>query len=149
MKRNFLIAYFSHQGHTKKMAEHIAGVTGGTLFEIVPVKKYLGGYACLPRVAKEVKGDLRPEIKTRVDKFEEYTDIVIGYPAWDYTCPKIIQSFAEQYDFTGKEVFPFDTHGGSGPLGTEEIRSSCKGTVHECLDGNHLTDEDIKSWLSV
>jgi flavodoxin len=147
MKPKFLIAYFSHQGHTRKVAEYIASVTGGDLFEIIPEKKYLPGYACLPRVAKEVKQDLRPEIRDRVDGFDQYTDIVIGYPAWDYTCPKIIQTFVELYDFSGKEVYPFDTHGGSGALGTDKIRESCNGTVHECKDGNHLTEEQIKQWL--
>lgn len=143
-----LIAYFSWSGHTKKAAEQIARATGGDLFEIVPKKKYSKIYPiCAAQAKKEHDKDMRPEVAGKVENFDEYTDIVIGYPAWWYTCPMIVLSFLEQYDFTGKNVHLFNTHMGSGSTGTEDVRKHCKGNVSQSLDANSLTDEKIKNWL--
>ena len=40
-----LVAYFSATGTTEKAAKVVAEVTGGTLYEIQPAKKYTSGLA--------------------------------------------------------------------------------------------------------
>ena len=39
-----LIAYFSYQGHTRQLAQHIQKATDGTLFEIKPAQAYPDDY---------------------------------------------------------------------------------------------------------
>ena len=146
-----LIAYFSWSGHAKMTAERIARVTGGNLFEIVPVERYPRLYARCAIMAKaERDKNARPALIGKVENFEEYTDIIIGYPAWWHTCPMIILSFLEQYDFTGKKVHLFNTHMGSGSVGSELIREHCKGEVFDSKDANELKKESqIKAWMGL
>lgn len=146
-----LIAYYSWSGHTKMTAERIARVTGGNLFEIVPVTKYPRLYARCAVLAKaERDKNARPALIGKVENFDEYTDVIIGYPAWWHTCPMIILSFLEQYDFTGKRVHLFNTHMGSRSVGSELIREHCKGEVFDSKDANELKQEtQIRAWLGL
>ena len=146
-----LIAYFSWSGHARMTAERIARVTGGDLFEIVPLEKYPRLYAkCAIRAKAERDYDARPALIGKVENFDEYTDVIIGYPAWWHTCPMIILTFLEQYDFTGKKVHLFNTHMGSLTVGTELIRKHCNGEVLESKDANALKKEpQIKAWLNL
>ena len=132
-------------------AERIARVTGGNLFEIVPVTKYPRLYARCAIMAKaERDKNARPELIGKVENFDDYTDVIIGYPAWWNTCPMIILSFLEQYDFTGKKVHLFNTHMGSHSVGTELIREHCKGEVFDSKDANELKQEtQIRAWLGL
>jgi len=78
----------------KMTAERIARVTGGNLFEIVPVTQYPRLYARCAIMAKaEREKNARPALIGKVENFDEYTDVIIGYPAWWHTCPMIILSF--------------------------------------------------------
>ncbi len=103
------------------------GLTGGQRLIVLTDPAFAGGIADL----------------------SQYTDIVIGYPAWWYTCPMIVLRFLEQYDLTGKNVYLFNTHGGSGPVGTDDVKKLCSGTVHKSIDGNHLTQDTVREWLSL
>ncbi len=146
-----LVAYFSWSGHTKMTAERIARVTGGNLFEIVPVNRYPRLYAMCAKAAKtERDKNQRPEFIGNIENFDEYTDIIIGYPAWWHTCPMIILTFLEKYDFTGKKVHLFNTHMGSHSVGSELIREHCKGEVFDSMDANKLKqDSQIREWLDL
>lgn len=146
-----LIAYYSWSGHTKMTAERIARVTGGNLFEIVPMEPYPKLYAkCAMQAKTERDTNARPALVGKVENFDEYTDVIIGYPAWWHTCPMIILSFLEQYDFTGKTVHLFNTHMGSHSVGSELIREHCSGTVLDSMDANQLKkEEQIKAWLKL
>lgn len=113
-----LVAYFSATGNTKAVAERIAKLKDADLFEITPAQPYteadLDWRDSTSRSSIEMKDTLsRPEIANRVEGFEAYDVIYVGFPIWWYTCPTIINTFMEQYDFTGKTVIPFATSGGS------------------------------------
>ena len=145
-----LVAYFSKSGITRAAAEKIARVGDGTLFEIVTAKKYPAGYAATVIVAKkeQIVREL-PEIVSHVDDFESYDTIALGFPVWWFTCPRAILSFLSQYDFSGKKVLPFCTHGGSGPRkSAADIRDACAGDVRECFDTNGATDDAVRRWLA-
>lgn len=106
-----LIAYFSWGGNTQYVAEHIASLTGGTLFRIEPEKHYPVEYEPCTEVAKaEKESDARPAIKNKVGNWDEYDLIFIGCPVWWWTAPMIINTFTDSYDFKGKTVVPFCTY---------------------------------------
>ena len=85
----YLIAYYSWSGHTKMTAERIARVTGGNLFEIVPTEPYPRLYArCAIAAKAERDKNARPALIGTVENFDDYTDVIIGYPAWWHTCPQ-------------------------------------------------------------
>lgn len=146
-----LVVYFSWSGHTKMTAERIAKVTGGNLFEIVPANRYPRLYAMCAKAAKtERDKNQRPEFIGQIENFDDYTDVIIGYPAWWHTCPMIILSFLDKYDCAGKKVHLFNTHMGSHSVGSELIREHCKGEVFDSMDANKLKqDSQIREWLGL
>ena len=120
-----LVAYFSASGNTKKVAETIAEITGGTLFEIEPAQPYteedLDGWNESARGTRESKDrSTRPEVKSKVEDMAQYDTVYLGFPIWWYTCPTIINTFLEQYNFAGKTIIPFATSGGSDFGDTEK-----------------------------
>ncbi len=148
--RKFLTVYFSWSGHTRKAAEKIAAVTEGRLFEITPEEPYSKLYhACLIRAKKEHDSDARPAFTGSIEEISQYSDIVIGYPVWWYTCPQIILSFLEKYDLAGKNVYLFNTHVHTGAVGTDDVKRVCRGNVHDSIVGNHLTEDSIREWLGL
>ena len=149
-ERKFLTVYFSWGGHTGKAARLIKEVTGGDIFELRPEKSYSKIYPiCAAQAKKERDKDARPSFEGGIADISQYTDIVAGYPAWWYTCPMIVLSFLEQYDLTGKNVYLFNTHGGSGSVGTDDVKKLCRGNVHKSIDGNHLTEAAVREWLNI
>lgn len=98
-----LVAYFSWGGTTRHMAQQISEQTGGTLFEIVPVKAYPTEYTPCTEVAlQERDSDARPAIKNNVEDMGQYDVVFIGCPVWWHTAPMIINTFTESYDLSGK-----------------------------------------------
>lgn len=149
-----LVAYFSAQGHTKAVAEKIASVTGGDLFEIMPVNVYteedLDGWNESARGTRESEDrSTRPEVKNRVENFENYDTIYLGFPIWWFTAPTIVNTFLEQYDTSGKTIIPFATSGGS-EYGNKEkdLRVSAPNAIFKpgkVLNG--MNEQQIKNWI--
>jgi len=115
-----LVAYFSASGVTKAVAERLCGAAGGTLFEIVPetlyTKEDLDWRNKQSRSSLEMNDrSCRPPVASRVENMEEYDTVFVGFPVWWYREPSVIDTFLEQYDFTGKKLVPFCTSGSSGP----------------------------------
>lgn len=123
---NVLVAYFSRRGenwqvgyiekgNTEIVAEMIAEETNADLFAIQSVVPYPDVYSEMLEVSRrETSENARPAIKNTIADFDKYDVIFIGYPIWNGTCPMIIRTFTESYDFSGKTVIPFCTHAGSG-----------------------------------
>ena len=113
-----LVAYFSATGNTRPVAEKVAEVTGGDLFEIVPAQPYTAAdlnYNTDCRAnAEQNDPNARPAIRNRVEDMGQYDAVLIGYPIWWGRAPKIIHTFLETYDLSGKTVATFCTSGGSG-----------------------------------
>ena len=134
-----LIAYFSAGGETGKLAKTLSAVTGGDLFEIRPETAYtsadLNWMDKKSRSTLEMKDEhSRPAIAGRVEDMAQYGTVFVGFPIWWYQAPRIIETFLESYDFTGKTVIPFATSGGSGMGSTNKaLAPSCKGA--ELLEG--------------
>lgn len=151
MAEKILIAYYSKTGNTKRAAEEIAKMTGGTLHGIVPQKTYPDSYFATVAVAKweSLKGE-KPVLADKVDGIGGYDKILVGFPIWWFGCPQLIKTFMESYDFDGKKVYPFCTHGGSGPKNsTRDIKAICpKADVKDCFDATkNLNEAAVKEWL--
>lgn len=141
-----LVAYFSRagenygvgvieKGNTEIIAEMIAEKTDGKLFQIQPINAYPETYDACTEVAQQEKREgARPELAESVEDWESYDVIYLGYPIWWGDMPMAVYTFLESYDFAGKTVIPFCTHGGSGLSGTvQSIQSLCAGA--EVKDG--------------
>ena len=151
MAEKILIAYYSKTGNTKRAAEEIAKMTGGTLHRIVPQKTYPNSYFATIAVAKweSLKGE-KPALADKVEGIGGYDKILVGFPIWWFGCPQLIKTFMESYDFDGKKVYPFCTHGGSGPKNsTRDIKAICpKADVKDCFDATkNLNEAAVKEWL--
>lgn len=107
-------------GNTQYMAQVIADNTNADIFRIEPVSPYPTDHEELLEIAQEeIRTDARPKIKNTIEDFDSYDVIFIGYPNWNADMPYIMYSFFEEYDFSGKIIVPFMTHGGSGFSGTD------------------------------
>ena len=122
-----LIAYYSWSGNTRFAAEQIQKLTGGTLFEIKPAKAYPSDYgACVDQAKQECRDEFKPELATKVEDFAKYDVIFVGTPNWWSTMAPPVRSFLAGYDFSGKTVIPFVTHGGGGMARCErDMRKIC------------------------
>ncbi len=125
-----LVAYFSATGNTKREAQKVATATGGQLFEIVPEVPYteedLDSFNDEARGVLECKDrTCRPAIAYKVENFEQYDTVFVGFPIWMYSAPPIIKTFLEQHDTSGKVIVPFVTSTGSSYGETERELQPC------------------------
>ena len=114
-----LIAYFSASGVTAGVARKMAEATGADLYEIHPAEPYTD--ADLNWMDKKSRSTLemndpscRPAIAEPVENMAQYDTVFVGFPVWWYVEPRIVDTFLEGYDFSGKTLIPFATSGGSG-----------------------------------
>jgi flavodoxin len=149
-----LVAYFSWGGNTRGIAKEIHKQTGGDIFEIELVKPYSANYnTCLDEAQRDQREAARPKLKTRVENMAQYDVIILGYPNWWASIPMPIASFLEEYDFSGKKIVPFCSHGG-GRLGQSVsaiTKLAPKSAILEALSvhysGGSSLPGDIASWL--
>lgn len=141
-------------GNTEYVALLIAEATGGDLFAIETEKKYPSPHKSLIDEAKrEQQANERPRLTTHIKNLKDYDVIFVGYPNWWYDMPMAIYSFFDEYDFSGKTVIPFVTHGGSRfSQSIETIRGlEKKAKVIEgpSIPGRSVGEsrESIQTWL--
>lgn len=149
-----LIAYFSCGGNTRGIAEEIQAQTGADLFEIQLVEPYSTDYnTVLEQAQQDQNAQARPELSTHVEDMEQYDIILLGYPNWWASIPMPVASFLEEYDFTGKTIVPFCSHGG-GRFG--QSLTAITKLVPEAVLGEGLAisysggsgmPDDVAAWL--
>ena len=165
---NILVAYFSlageqyevgviEKGNTEIVAEMIADATGADTFKIESTEEYPTTYDGLLDISRKEETN-PPEIADTVDNMDDYDTIFLGYPIWWGDTPTIIKVFLQSYDFSGKTIIPFCTHGGSGLAGTDRtIGELCPdSTIGEGLairgstaqNDRDSAKESVKEWLS-
>lgn len=149
-----LIAFFSWGGNTKGIAEEIQSQTGADLFEIELVHPYSSDYnTVLDEAQQDQKAQARPEIKNHVENMEQYDTIILGYPNWWASIPMPIASFLEEYDFSGKTIIPFCSHGGGrfGQSLTAIAKLAPDAAMGEALSvhysGGSSLSGDVSEWL--
>ena len=141
-----LIAYFSHigenlqnneiveltKGNTEVVAEKIAQLTGGDLYRIEEEDPYPFKYDdCLRRSRREDENNEHPAMKAGMKlNMADYDVIYIGFPIWYRTYPRIVASFLDAYDFTGKTIKPFCTNDeGTFGISLLEMQGALKGAT--------------------
>ena len=150
-----LVAYFSATGTTKGVAERIANVTGGDLYEILAAEPYTEAdlnYNDNSSRSTSEQNDksVRPEIGSEDISLEGYTTIYLGFPIWWGEEPRILDTFVEKYNFDGITVIPFCTSGSSG-IGRsgpnmEELAGSGTWLDGERFSGS-VSEDELKSWI--
>lgn len=150
-----LVAYFSASGVTKNAAEKLAKAANADLFEIKPVRPYTD--ADLDWTDKKSRSTVemndlssRPEIANKCENMGSYDVVFVGFPIWWYVEPRIIDTFLESYDFSGKTVIPFATSGSSGLGKTAENFKKLLGANATVKDGKLLTrasETDVSDWV--
>lgn len=131
-------------GNMQYMAMTIQEAIGGELFRIETKEKYPLEHETLVNQAKEEQNEeVRPELATHIENVEQYDIIFLGYPNWWGDMPLPLYTFLEEYDFSGKTIIPFNSHGGSGFSNTiEEIKKlQPNATVRD--DGLSISRNDV------
>ena len=163
-----LVVYFSRTGenynvgnvevgNTAMVASYIKEYLKADSFEIVPIDKYPDNYyKCTELAQKEKDDNARPKITGKIDNFDSYDTVFVGYPIWWGDLPMIMYTFMEEYDFNGKKIIPFNTHEGSGDSGTyqtiqEKLPNADVNTKGLALEGKVARSDDGKQqtidWL--
>lgn len=113
-----LVAYFSATGTTRPLAEYAREILNGDLYEIVPEQPYtkadLAYYTGGRADQEQDDPGARPAVSGNVENMEQYETVAIGYPIWHGQAPRIVSTFLESYDFSGKKIVPFCTSHSSG-----------------------------------
>jgi len=110
-----MVAYFSHSGNTREIANLIHKSVGGDIFEVQAQKPYPKEYDAVVKQARhELDSGYKPALKTKIKNIKAYDLIFIGYPSWWSTFPAPVKTFLSEYDLSGKTILPFCTHEGSG-----------------------------------
>lgn len=155
---NVLVVYYSATGNTASVAQTIAEVTGGDLFEITPSEPYtsedLDWTNENSRVSQEYADEsLRDVDLTTVtpENWDSYDTVFIGYPIWWGIAAWPTSSFVTANDFTGKTVIPFCTSSSSGLGESGSLLAEAAGTG-DWLEGERFrssaSTDDVTEWVN-
>ena len=156
MAKKVLVAVFSASGVTRKVGEEIARIAGADFYEIVPKQIYTP--ADLDWMNKKSRSSVemndpsaRPEIAGSAINMASYHTVIVGFPIWWGIAPRIIETFLESYDFSGKKIIPFCTSGGSG-VGRSDtaLHKNVSGNVkwEKGIQINRPNETQIRRWLN-
>ena len=150
-----LVVYFSCTGTTELVAEYITEILGADSYQIVPENPYteadLAYYTNGRADQEQDDPDARPAISGGVENMDAYDTIILGYPIWHGQAPRIISTFLESYDFSGKTIVPFCTSHSSGVgSSADNLHSLCAESV-EWRDGKRfesgVSKESVQKWI--
>ena len=154
-EQKILVAYFSATGTTEGVAEQIAEGLSCNLYEITPQDPYtdadLNYSDTNSRTTSEMNDEnARPAISGSVSDMAQYDVVFLGYPIWWGEAPRIISTFLESYDFTGKTIVPFCTSGSSGiSSSVSSLKPLTSGATW--LEGQRFgggaSDETVMEWV--
>ena len=153
---NILVAYFSCTGNTEAAAETAAELLSADLYEIVPEDPYTEedlAYNSSTRASEEQQDpNARPAISDEVEDMSRYDTVLVGYPIWSGQAPRIINTFLESNDFSGKTVIPFCTSSSDGIEDSEEALHDLYEDSIQFGEGARFPagaeQDEIRTWLS-
>lgn len=152
---HILIAYFSATGTTAPLAEYAADILNADLYEIVPEQTYteadLAYYTDGRCDREQADPSVRPAISGHVENMDQYDTVIIGHPIWHGQAPRIISTFLESYDFSGKTLVTFCTSHSSGLGSSAENLHGLVPDDVTWLESRRLpagtTRDEMKDWL--
>lgn len=131
-------------GNNEYIAQIIQRETGGDLFSIETVHEYPTTHDPLLEYAyNEQAENARPELATKIENPDSYDVIFLGYPNWNADLPMPLYAFLEEYDFSGKTIIPFTTHGGSGFSRTIQTISELQPNATVVSDGLSISRNSV------
>ena len=149
-----LVAYFSASGVTAAAAKRLAKAAEADLYEIKPAVPYtdkdLDWRNEQSRSSVEMRSKTsRPALADNNADISKYDTIFLGFPIWWYVAPTIINTFLENYDFSGKTIILFATSGGSGFGSTAKNLKDSVASDTKIIEGkiNNMSDESLRTWL--
>lgn len=142
-------------GNNEYIAQIIQRETGGDLFAIETVQEYPTTHDSLLEFAYNEKADnFRPKLATKIKNLDSYDVIFLGYPNWNADLPMPLYTFLKEYDFSGKTIIPFITHGGSGFSRTIQTISKLQPKATVISDGLSISrnsvsgaENDVVDWV--
>ncbi|RKM55865.1 flavodoxin [Butyrivibrio sp. X503] len=156
MSKKILVAYFSASGVTASIANQLAAEIGADIYEIAPKNRYtsedLNWQNEFSRSSIEMKDiTSRPELADGNASVEGADVVFIGFPIWWYTAPHIINSFLEEYEFSGKHVVLFATSGGTDIDKSVKDLQNTYTRIH--FDGGRkfnvgISRDELKNWAN-
>lgn len=143
-------------GNNQYIAQIIQREVGGDLFSIETVQEYPTTHEPLLEFAYEEKADnARPELSTQIENLDGYDVIFLGFPNWNADLPMPLYTFLEEYDFSGKTIIPFTTHGGSGFSRTIQTIAELQPDAEVISDGLSISrnsvsgaESDVIDWVN-
>lgn len=149
-----LIVYFTWSGNTAGIAQEIAQQTGFETVSLELEHPYSSNYStCLDEAQRDQNTQARPALKTRIDDFDRYGTVLIGYPNWWASIPMPIATLLESYDFSGKTILPFCSNGGGGlgqsvsAISKLAPNSVVKDGLSIYYSGGSNLSSDVSQWL--
>lgn len=154
-KSKTLVVYFSCTGTTEKLAKVAANHLGADIFKIEAKIPYTAAdlkYYTDCRADKEQNDkSARPEIANKVSNMADYDTVVLAYPIWHGQAPRIISTFLESYDFSGKTIIPFCTSASSGIGNSDtELHKLCSQKakwIKGMRFGKDTKESELKAFL--
>ena len=150
-----LVVYFSTDDTIRAAAYTVADTLSANLFEIQPAEPYteddVNYHNSRSRTSIEQNDpQARPAIASRPEDLDRYNTVILGYPIWWGEAPRILCTFVESVDLSGKTVIPFCTSGSSGAGSSAKKLQELAGEGAVWLDatriGNCSTAEEIRAW---
>ena len=152
-----LVACFSCTGNTWRLAEYAAECLNADLFRIEPETPYTDSDlnyrddSC--RANREMADDAcRPALKSLVDNMAQYDTVILASPTWWGQAPRIMETFLESHELSGKTLLHFSTSGGSGYGNTGSILAALTDESVRWLEGARLssdtTADEMAAWLN-
>lgn len=154
---NILVACFSATGNTWPLAQYAAEFLNADLFRIEAEIPYtdadLNYNNNASRANQEMNDDSsRPALAATVENMEQYDTVILAFPIWWGQAPRIIETFIEAHDLSGKTVLTFCTSGSSGFGRTGEILAALTDETVNWIEGSRLsastTAEEMAAWLT-
>lgn len=153
-----LVVYYSATGTTEGVANQIAQIMEGDLFEVQPVTPYkdddLDWTDDGSRVSIEHDNEAKRDVELvsyTVENWDSYNTIFVGYPIWWGIAAWPMDGFVKANNFSGKTVIPFCTAASSGIGESGELLKEMAGTG-TWLSGDRFrsntTDSDLQEWIS-
>ncbi|WP_443742305.1 flavodoxin [Tractidigestivibacter sp.] len=150
-----LVAYFSATGTTEGAANALAKAARADLYRITPAQPYssrdLNWNNSSSRSSVEMGNDsARPALAQVAPDLSPYDVVFVGFPIWWYVEPRIVDTFLESCDLSGKAVVPFATSGSSG---ITRAASRMRDIVPQArvLDGRMMNDRpstsELEAWI--
>ena len=151
-----LVAYFSATNNTEGIAQKLADGLGADLFEILPEQPYTD--ADLDYGDSQSRSSIemddpaaRPGISNTVENMDQYDVVLIGYPIWWGEAPRIMSTFIESYDFSGKTLAAFCTSASSGFGSSDRALRDATGSA-TWLEGHRFSagapTDDVMAWAN-